>query len=158
MNVAPNSSIAASAAKKPAPKADAPKDDAPKVGAVRSGVADALRAVGAGYAEATDWNAVVVDKGTIYPIESIYSVGSAYKAATHKIPVVNKSAGLFSVLGFLGSFQGMIAGSLLRAPGSLAKDVTHSLADKIDGDKTFDGSMGLFALSSAPKPQSAPKQ
>jgi hypothetical protein len=128
------------AAKKPA------KGDDPQVSAFRSSVANGLRAIGTGYGEATDWNAVTVDKGTIYPIESLYSAGSAYRAATAKIPLVNKTAGIFSVIGFLGSFQGMIAGSLLRAPGELAKDVTSSLADKIDGGKSFDGNVGLFTV------------
>src|SRR5438045_3801537 len=126
MNVTSTAPATAAAAKAPAKKAD----DQPQVGAVRSTIADGLRAVGAGYNEATDWNAVTVDKATIYPIESIYGVGKAYSDTVGKIPVVGKTSAVFSVLGFLGTFQGMIAGSLLRAPGELASDLTNKLADK----------------------------
>lgn len=116
-------------------------------GAVRTGVANTLRAVGAGVDHASELIAVEADKGYIRPIEALYSASTAIKNATqNKSGLVKKVGGVgskaFGVGGFVSAFYSMIVGGILRAPGDVVGDVARSVADKIDGSKTFDGTIG----------------
>ncbi len=136
----------------------APAKAEPQVNAVGAGVADALRAVGAGYSTYANKNAAVVDQALIHPVETVHAVGTLYKEGTKNIPVVKKTGFVFTALGYLASVQNLIASSLTRAPAETAHDITHAVADSIDGKKSFDQKMGLFVLPDAPaKKAAAPK-
>ena len=115
-----------------------PAKPAGQVSALRSTAADSLRAAGEGFNAATDSLAIAADKGAIYPVESAFALGTAIKkAATKAPPIVQKGAGYLALgIGFLTALQGMIISGALRAPGALVNDVTHGLADKIDGKLT----------------------
>lgn len=134
-----------------------PAPEEPKVAGVRAGVADALRAVGSGYAEYADKNAAVVDNAMIYPVESVHAVGTLYKAATGNIPYVKKTGFVFTALGYLAAVQNLVASSLVRAPAQFANDLTHIAADAIDGKKSFDRSIGLFTLPPVEPKDRAPR-
>lgn len=112
-------------------------------GPIRRGLATALRDIGAGFYEATDNAAVQVDKAYIHPIEGFYELGSIVNKKTQNHPKVNKYATMAANgLGFISAFHSMIIGGILRTPGQVIKDATHSIADQMDGKKTFNGDFG----------------
>lgn len=118
--------------------------DVPQIGAARQTVADSIRAVGAGFAQATELNGVVTDKAYIHPIESAYAAGRAVGKYTQKVPKLHKVTNLlFSGTAFITAFHGMIMGGVLRSPGNVARDVANSIADRIDGQQTLDGDFGF---------------
>ncbi len=122
------------------PAAAAPRPISPTpapAGVVRSGLANGIRDVGDGVFEATRQIGITADKTSIYPIESVYTVGKDIGKGISKLPVVGKFGGTVgTVIGFLGAVQGMMLSSLLRAPGEVAKDTASLVADQIDGQKT----------------------
>lgn len=127
----------------PAPALAAPAADTPHANGLRSGIADSLRAVGNGYNQAADHIGVASEKAYIYPVETAYAAATAVRKAAVKMPPVQKVAGgFFSVLGFITAFHGMIIGGVLRSPGDVVRDVTHAVADKIDGKQTLNGNVG----------------
>lgn len=135
MQIAPN----------PVTRAVTPKPaDEPKVNAVRSGIADGIRALGAGYADLGSQMSVTVDKASIYPIESVGAAGTVLRAATKPVPVLRK-VGSMTATGstFVAAFQGMVLSSMMTAPGSMVSDLANMLADKVDGKKSYDGSLGF---------------
>jgi len=69
-----------------------------------------------------------------------------YKDAIKNVPLLNRTGGLATTLGFISSYQNLVASSLIQAPGEMVNDLTHAAADQIDGGKTFDHRMGLFML------------
>lgn len=123
MNVAPTTPVT------PTPQ--------PQAGSLGSRIADGLRSIGIGVAKATDMNGLALDKAYIYPVEGVYSTGKLLASATSKVPQVSKAlGGAFKAGGFITAFHGMILAGMLRAPGQTVKELTHSVADAIDGQKT----------------------
>ena len=119
----------------------APVAAAPRAGGGSQGlVADVLRGAGAGYAAATNSASVTADKGMIYPIESIYQGVSLIASKTKDVPVLGKvTKFLPTIAGFGLLIVGMNASSMLKAPGETAMDLTHGLADMLDGRQTRSG-------------------
>lgn len=106
-------------------------------GRVRQGLADGVRAVGMGFDQATEFNGVATDHGSLVPVEVFYGAGRAIENTTRNIPVVDRigkvGKSFFNILGFVSAFNGMILGGMLRAPGDAVRQGTELLADKIDG-------------------------
>jgi hypothetical protein len=120
----------------------------PEVGSVRSGAANSLRSVGAGLDQASEMIGVQADKMYIHPVETLYGASMQVKRVTadkaKPLQVVGSATSkTLGVGGFVAAFYGMIAGGILRAPGDTAHDLSNAVADKIDGQKTFDGSIGF---------------
>jgi hypothetical protein len=124
----------------------APAPPEASIGGFRGGVAEALRAVGAGFAAQGDHGAAVIDAALLHPYETVNAVGTLYKGATKDVPVLKKTGVAFTVLSYLTALQGMIATSLWRAPGDLVHNATHRAADLLDGKQTHQARGGIFSV------------
>lgn len=150
MNISPLSATPAAGS---APAPATPPAAAPHVGAVRTTIADGLRAAGEGVAHATGMNGLMVDKAYIYPVESAYSTGKLLGLATKKLGPVGKAASFVgNGAGFITAFHGMIIGGMMRTPGVTVNDIAHAIADKIDGKQTLNGDFGAGFAGIIPTP------
>jgi hypothetical protein len=136
----PTATAGAPAAAAPVP----PAATAEEVGAVRHGVATAIRSVGAGIDAGSHQVGLVSDKSWIYPIEGLGQAGKAVKQVTDGKPVVGKVGGIVGTgLPFAAGFYGMLFSGMLQAPGTVAKDLANGLADRVDGQKTQESTFGF---------------
>ena len=101
----------------------------------RPGLANGMRATGAGFATASDQIGTAADKAYIYPVESAFTFGRVLSAATQDMnPKVHSIAGkVGTVLTYIGAYDNLMVAGMLRTPGAVADDVLNMVANKIDG-------------------------
>lgn len=140
--VAPSSRVIAPTASTPPVATPPVKDATPPLagGGVQGAIGDALRASAGGYLASTKVAAVEVDKGMIYPFESVATATGLLKEKTAGIKGLSKAT---SILHTVGGFALLILSSNLsatvRAPGETAVDLANRVADAIDGRESADG-------------------
>jgi hypothetical protein len=104
-------------------------------GGFRGWLADHVRAIGAGAAQASEQVGLASDHAYIYPTEGAFAAARA--AGQLPLPHVVSTVG--NVGAYLTAADGMIVGSLLRTPGGFVRDTMNALADTIDGGKSAAG-------------------
>lgn len=127
------------------PSAAAAPTATPRVGGVLSTVANHVRALGTGMWQAGDFMSMETDRGFIRPVEGLFALQDLVGQHTKPGGLPNKiGTKAFWGAGFGTAYYGLILEGMLKAPGIFLRDIANTVADKIDGKKTADGTFGYW--------------